>query len=99
RQAPNAVVQGSSAVQTKATPVKAVETCNGREGWALPTGIRGAICWEVREDCTEEDANGIEDVLGNSYPWGDSVAGGSELEVMTRWGEKTKREHWFKNKA
>src|SRR5699024_12184615 len=50
RQAPNAVVQGSSAIQTKATLIKAIETCNEREGWAIPNVIHDAIFWEVPED-------------------------------------------------
>ena len=99
RQAPNAVVQGSSAIQTKATLIKAIETCQEREGWAIPNVIHDAIFWEVPEDFTEEDAKVIEDVMVNTYPWGDAVANGTDLEVMTRWGEKTKLEHWFKNKA
>src|SRR5699024_5172356 len=83
-----AVVQGSSAIQTKATHIKAIETCNEREGWTIPNVIHDAIFWEDTEDFIEEDAKVIEDVMVITYPWCERVDNGTYQEVMIRMGER-----------
>lgn len=98
RQAPNAVVQGSSAIQTKATLIKAHEVCQQREGWAISNVIHDAIFWEVPEDFTEEDAELITKVMTETYPWGDEVPNGTDLEVMKRWSDGVSLADWFANK-
>lgn len=99
RQSANAVVQGSSAIQTKATLLKAVETCKEREGWAIVNVIHDAIFWEVPEDFTREDASLIMEVMTETYPWGEDIPNKTDLEVMKRWSDGVSLEEWFKNKA
>lgn len=48
RQGTNARVQGSSAVQTKVTMIKAHEECQKREGWALWGTIHDELVFEIR---------------------------------------------------
>ena len=98
RQAANAVVQGSSAIQTKLTMIKAHEVCQQREGWAISNIIHDAIFWEVPEDFTQEDAELITRVMTETYPWGDEIPNKTDLEVMYRWSEGVSIDDWFKGK-
>ena len=98
RQAANAVVQGSSAIQTKLTMIKAHEVCQQREGWAISNIIHDAIFWEVPEDFTQEDAELITRVMTETYPWGDEIPNKTDLEVMYRWSEGVSIDEWFKGK-
>ena len=98
RQATNARVQGSSAIQTKVTMIKAHEECQKRDGWALWATVHDELIFEVPADFTREDAKVIERIMIESYPWGDIVPNGTDLEVMERWGEGMKVEAWFAKK-
>lgn len=98
RQAPNAVVQGSSAIQTKATLIRLGQECAKREGWRLWATVHDEIIVELPEDFTREDAKVIEDCMLYSYPWGDTVANGTDLEVMRRWSDGMTVDDWFKRK-
>lgn len=98
RQAPNACVQGASAIQTKATLIRLYEECKKREGWRLWATIHDEICVELPEDFNEDDAKVIESCMLHAYPWGDKVPNGTDLEVMQRWGEGMTVEDWFKRK-
>lgn len=98
RQAPNAVVQGSSAIQTKATLIRLGQECAKREGWRLWATVHDEILVELPEDFTREDAKVIENCMLYSYPWGDTVANGTDLEVMKRWSDGCTVDDWFKQK-
>lgn len=95
RQGPNGKVQGSSAIQTKATMIKAHDECERRDGWALWAVVHDEIIFEIPEDFTREDAKVIEDVMINGYKWGDIVPNGTDLEVMHRWGDGVSLDAWF----
>lgn len=98
RQAPNAVVQGSSGIQTKVTLIAMDELCRSKDGWSLYSTIHDEILVEIPEDATREDFADIERVMIETYPWGETVANGTDLEVQKRWGEGMTVEDWFKSK-
>jgi DNA polymerase-1 len=97
RQGTNARVQGSSAVQTKVTMIKAHEACKEREGWALWGTIHDELVFEIPEDFTREDIAVIERIMTQSYSWG-NVANGTDIAIMLRWGKGVTPDEWFKNK-
>nr|WP_256209626.1 DNA polymerase [Paenibacillus sp. PDC88] len=98
RQGTNARVQGSSAVQTKVTMIKAHEECRKREGWALWGTIHDELVFEIPENFTREDIAVIERIMTQSYSWG-SVANGTDIAIMRRWGKGVTPEEWFANKT
>ncbi|RPF54771.1 DNA polymerase [Abyssicoccus albus] len=98
RQAPNAVVQGSSAIQTKVTLIKMYEECKKREGWRLWCTVHDELIVEVPEDITKEEVDVIRSVMVDGYPWGETVPNGTDLEFMYRWSEKYSEEDWFTRK-
>lgn len=94
RQATNARVQGSSAIQTKVTMIRAHELCLTKPGWKLWGSIHDELLFEVPEDVTREEIKLIEDVMLYSYVFGD-VANGTDIEIARRWGEGVPVEEWF----
>lgn len=98
RQAPNAIVQGSSAIQTKVTMLALDELCRSRDGWSLWSQVHDECLIEIPEDFTEDDIADIERVMVETYPWGDTVKNATDIEIQTRWGEGMTPEDWFKNK-
>lgn len=99
RQATNARVQGSSSIQTKVTMLRAHEYCSQKDGWALWATVHDELIFEVPEDFTREEADDIRDVMINSYPWGDILPNGTDVEVMRRWGEGIPIDDWFKTRG
>jgi DNA polymerase I len=99
RQGTNARVQGSSAIQTKVTMIKAHEECQKREGWRLWATVHDELIFELPEDFTREDIEVIREIMLNSYPFGDVVPNGTDIEVMKRWGEGMTVDAWFENKS
>lgn len=98
RQATNARVQGSSAIQTKVTMILAADECKKREGWALWGSIHDELVFEIPEDFTQDDLAVIERIMTESYRFGD-VANGTDLAIMRRWGNGVTPQEWFANKA
>ena len=96
RQAPNAVVQGSSSVQTKVTLIEMYKLCKRKKGWKLWNTVHDEIIIEIPEDFTKEDVNDIYKVMVGSYKWGDKVPNGTDIEVMTRWSDPVSVFDWFK---
>jgi len=98
RQGPNARVQGSSSIQTKVTMIKAAEMCSRKgNGWRLWGSVHDELLFEAPIDFTREDIEDIRSVMIDSYTWGE-VPNGTDIEVMTRWGEGVPVDKWFKNK-
>lgn len=95
RQGTNARVQGSSSIQTKVTMIRAHEECEKREGWALWGTIHDELLFEIPEDFTRADIEVIRDIMLYSYPWGDVVPNGTDIEVMRKWGEGVTVDDWF----
>lgn len=99
RQATNARVQGSSAVQTKVTMIRAHEYCENKPGWKLWATVHDELIFEAPEDFTQQEANEIRDIMIHSYPWGDTVPNGTDIEVMREWGNGVPEDEWFANKG
>lgn len=97
RQGTNAKVQGTSSIQTKVTMIEAHRVCKEREGWELWGSVHDELIFEIPEDFTREDLDEIRRIMLDSYKW-DGVDNGTDLEIMTRWGEGVTPDEWFKNK-
>lgn len=95
RQGTNARVQGSSSIQTKVTMIRAHEECEKREGWSLWATVHDELIFEIPRDFTRGDIEVIRDIMLHSYPWGDVVPNGTDIEVMERWGEGMTVDAWF----
>lgn len=96
RQGPNAVIQGTSAIQSKTTLINVHELCK-RKGWELLCTIHDEILILMPEDFTREDIAEYEAVILNSYTFGD-VPNKTDIEVSKRWGAGVSLDDWFKNK-
>jgi DNA polymerase-1 len=96
RQGPNAVVQGTSAIQTKQTIVNLHELCK-RKGWRLWATVHDENLLLVPDNITREDVAEFERVMVESYRFGD-VKNKTDIEIMTRWGEGKSIEEWFGEK-
>jgi DNA polymerase I len=94
RQGPNACVQGTSAIQGKATLVKLHELCK-RKGWCLWAVIHDEALLLVPDTITREDISEFEDVMVNTYLFG-NVKNGTDIELARRWGEGVSIDEWFK---
>jgi DNA polymerase I len=95
RQGPNAVIQGTSAIQTKTTIVKLHELCK-RKGWKLLATIHDEVLLLVPETVTREDIAEFERVMLESYRFG-NVPNKTDIEIMRRWGEGVSVDEWFAN--
>ena len=96
RQAPNAVVQGSSSIQTKVTILEMEKLRDEIPGFKIVLPVHDEIIVEVDENFTKEHAKKIEDVMINAYKWGDEVPNGTDLAVMRRWSDPIELKEWFK---
>jgi DNA polymerase-1 len=98
RQGPNARVQGSSSIQTKKTMIEADEMCAEKgNGWCLWGSVHDELLFEAPEDFTREDIEDVRRVMTESYKFG-NVSNGTDIEIMTRWGEGVTVDAWFENK-
>jgi DNA polymerase-1 len=93
RQGPNAVVQGTSAIQTKATLVALHNLCK-RKGWRLWATVHDEALLLVPDTITREDIAEFEDVMINTYKFG-NVKNKTDIELMKRWGEGKSLREWF----
>lgn len=96
RQGPNAVVQGTSAIQAKATIVKLHELCV-RKGWKMWSVVHDECLLLVPDTITREDIRDFEDVMINTYRFGD-VKNKTDIELAKRWGEGVTVDKWFEDK-
>lgn len=96
RQGPNAVVQGTSAIQAKATLIKLHELCK-RKGWKLFGVIHDESILLVPDTISREDVAEFEDVMINTYQFG-NVRNKTDIELMKVWGEGISVNEWFKQK-
>lgn len=93
RQGPNAVIQGTSAIQSKVTIVALHELCK-RKGWRLWSQCHDEAFVLVPESITVEDVKEFEQVMVGSYVFG-NVPNKSDLEFYKRWGEGISVREWF----
>jgi DNA polymerase-1 len=78
----------------KVTMIAAHELCKGREGWSLWSTVHDELLFEVPVTITREEIALIEEVMLNSYLFGE-VANGTDIEIMTIWGEGISVEEFF----
>jgi len=93
RQGPNAVIQGTSAIQAKTTIVAAHEFVQ-RKGWRLWATVHDELLVLAPEDFTQDDLAEFERIMVETYRFGD-VTNKTDIEVMTRWGEGMTPDEWF----
>lgn len=101
-QSTNAIIQGSAAIQTKATMLELQKLCDrktaeGRGEWRLWCVVHDEALLLVPDDVTDQDIKDFEDVMLNTYVFG-NVPNKCDVEIQTRWGEGMSVEEWFKSK-
>ena len=97
RQGPNAVIQGTSAIQSKVTLINLHKLCKER-GWKLYCQVHDEILILMPKNCSIEDIKAFEHVILNSYKFGD-VANKTDIEMSLRWGAGVTVDEWFKTKG
>lgn len=95
RQAPNAVIQGTSAIQSKSTIVALHEFVK-RKGWALYCTIHDEALVLAPDTFTRDDLAEFERIMLDSYVFGD-VSNKTDIEIMRRWGAGISPEEYFAN--
>lgn len=93
RQATNAIIQGSSAIQTKVTLIALHDLCK-RKGWQLWATVHDEVLLLVPEDITDAEVSEFERVMLESYPFGE-VPNKTDIELGRCWGEMKSRKEWF----
>lgn len=96
RQGPNAIIQGTSAIQTKATLVRLHDHCK-RKGWKLLISVHDEQVLLVPDNISLEEVAEFEDILINTYTFG-NIPNKTDLEFYERWGVGISVEEWFSNK-
>jgi len=95
RQATNAIIQGSAAIQTKLTLLAVRKLCQ-RKGWTLAFTVHDEIGVYAPEDVTYEDVKEFEDVMINTVQI--SVPNKVDVEIGKRWSDGIPAEEWFNEK-
>lgn len=93
RQGPNAVIQGTSAIQAKTTIVAAHEFVQ-RKGWRLWATVHDELLVLAPEDFTREDLAEFERIMVDTYRFGD-VSNKTDIEIARRWGVGMTADEWF----
>lgn len=98
-QSTNARVQGSAAIQTKETMIALQELCDrktaeGRGIWRPWCVVHDEDLLLVPETITREDVAAFEDVMVNTYVFG-NIPNKTDIEIMRRWGEGMKVDEFF----
>jgi len=96
RQATNAIIQGSAAIQTKLTMIELQKLCR-RKGWTMAFTVHDEIGVYASETLTEQDVKDFEDVMLNTVRL--KVPNKIDLELSYRWGEGMSVDEWFKRKG
>lgn len=97
RQAPNAVIQGTSAIQSKSTIVALHEFVK-RKGWALYCTIHDEALVLAPDTFTRDDLAEFERIMLDSYVFG-NVPNKTDIEIMRRWGAGISPEEYFANNS
>src|SRR5690625_4713929 len=96
RQAPNALVQGLAAIQTKVTMLE-MDKLIKRKGWAWFAPIHDELAIITDDGLTREDIEEINRIMTQSYLL-DGVDNGSDIEIQRRWGESITAEEYINGK-
>jgi len=99
-QSTNAIIQGSASIQTKMCLIKLSEYCKmkteetGKE-WEIVMPIHDEIIIQVPEDITKEEVDEFENIMLNTYIFGD-IPNKIDLAFYKRWTrDGVKVEEWF----
>lgn len=97
-QSTNARVQGSSAIQTKATMIELQALCDrktaeGRGEWRIWCIVHDEALLQVPETITGRDIEDFEDVMINTYVFG-NVPNKTDIELYERWGVGISVDEW-----
>ncbi|MBW3113529.1 DNA polymerase I [Bacillus sp. MCCB 382] len=95
RQATNAIIQGSAAIQTKLTMIELQKLCR-RKGWTLAWSCHDEVGAYVPENITFDDVKEFEQVFLNTVKL--NVPNKTDIEISRRWGEGHTISEWFKSK-
>lgn len=92
RQATNAIIQGSAAIQTKLTMIELQKLCR-RKGWTMAFTVHDEVGVYAPETITREDIQEFEDVMLNTVKL--RVPNKTDIEISYRWGEGVSVDEWF----
>ena len=92
RQATNARIQGSAAIQTKLTMVALQRLCREKD-WQMAWTCHDEVGLYVPETISYGDVKEFERVMTESVPL--SVPNKSDVELSRRWGEGYTVDEWF----
>jgi len=95
RQATNAIIQGSAAIQTKLTMIELQKLCR-RKGWTMAFTVHDEVGVYAPETMTPQDVRDFEDVM--LYTVELKVPNKTDVEISRRWGEGMSPAEWFKTK-
>ncbi|PAD91653.1 hypothetical protein CHH52_13605 [Shouchella clausii] len=93
RQATNAIIQGSAAIQTKKTMIELQRLCRAK-GWQMAFSVHDELGIYANEDLTIEDIKEFEAVFINTVKL--SVPNKTDVEISRRWGEGMTIDEYFK---
>lgn len=101
-QSTNAIIQGSAAIQTKATMIELDKLCKrktaeGNGEWRLWCVVHDEALLLVPETITEQDIRDFEDVMLNTYKFG-NIPNKCDIEIQRRWGESITAEEYLNGK-
>jgi DNA polymerase-1 len=96
RQATNAIIQGSAAIQTKLTMIDLDKLCK-RKGWNLAFTIHDECAAYVPESITIDEVKEFESVMLNTVKL--AVPNKSDIELSRRWGEGLSVNQWFNGRS
>lgn len=96
RQATNAIIQGSAAIQTKLTMIELQKLCR-RKGWTMAFTVHDEVGVYAPETITREDIQEFEDVMLNTVKL--RVPNKTDIEISYRWGEGMSVDEWFSKKG
>jgi DNA polymerase-1 len=98
RQATNARVQGSSAIQSKTTLNALYQLCLRKQAqgknWRMWVTVHDEALLVVPDTITREEVDEFASVMVNTYQFG-NVPNKCDIEISRRWGEGKTVEEWF----
>lgn len=95
RQATNAIIQGSAAIQTKLTMIELQKLCR-RKGWTMAFSVHDECAVYAPETITREDVSEFENVMLDTVKL--TVPNKTDIEISRRWGEGLSVDDWCKQK-
>lgn len=93
RQATNAIIQGSAAIQTKLTMIELQKLCR-RKGWQMAWTCHDENGVYAPENITLEDVKEFENIFLDTVKL--RVPNKTDIEISRRWGAGYSIDEWFK---